>query len=258
MILRHLLLLHKRGSCQRDILFLSWHVTPPTFVSGTPSAQWCLKIEILGSKWYNEMQAVLLPIALVSLVISHLFLPHSPKVPTLIVCSSTSQLSHTLQPTHISWNRICLMVWNIPAWADHHSNFLFKCVVLIKPQAGVMWRQRWRWGAGRKHWGCYGGGSLRRSSQNGCVFVCACVWVCVLLQTWSDLLTTEDVGLRGKRQFSPLHAVSLKSNQIKETNNKHWKNPGLLDLQYSMSVSLMREESWEDMLSSQTTQLIKY
>lgn len=29
--------------------------------------------------------------------------------------------------------------------------------------------------------------------------------VCVLLQTWSDLLTTEDVGVRGKRQFFALH-----------------------------------------------------
>lgn len=53
-------------------------------------------------------------------------------------------LSHTLQPTHINWNWICLMVWNTPVWANHHANFLCKCVFLTKPQAGVMWWETWR------------------------------------------------------------------------------------------------------------------
>lgn len=60
--------------------------------------------------------------------------------------------------------------------------------------------------------------------------------MCVLWQTLSDLLTTEDVGVREERQFSASFCESSKQplNQIRETNIKQWKNLGLLHLRCKM------------------------
>lgn len=142
--------------------------------------------------------------------------------------SARSSPQFTLRPAHISWNLICLMVWNIPVCADHRSNFLLKYVVLIKPQASVMWREScWRRrGAGCKHWGCYGGGSVcifywdERHSNRQCV--CLCVFRGRLWMTFLPQRMWE----QGGRQSSCLQAVSLQKqtfHQIKESNNNSGK-----------------------------------
>lgn len=54
----------------------------------------------------------------------------------------------------------------------------------------MMGRDTWRRALGCKHQGCYGNKKKKGRTREG-----------VLQETWSDPLTTEDVGVREERQF---------------------------------------------------------